>query len=574
MAKGGGVLFVTGPLTRGEYVNQDLYRKGEGLFPVPLGERRPLRRDELDDTPDVHSEEHPVFQNIGRPESDLADLRAEYFAVAAGWKPKTGPSVRRDHATPQPRSAPGGEELQARAGSWPSFPRLPRARSSGTTGAWPLPSWPSCSIACPTSRTALDRAARCWWANRKPWRSAFLPSSRKSFFRSGGRCLGGHDQRGKRRSERTACSGARRRCPGRRGRTESLFGHEPANAVYAKTALAGFYKAELRQASLKTGPAIDDKGQKGPEKALPAKPAGNTEVHNFAVNVDAGEGDLRGLTGADLASRLAPVKYVFESAATYQSSVDETEGRNLGDLLLLLLLIVLFLEQLFAWSCGYHVATKMTNPWAPGGPSRAVENAPSAARKEARHDCSLALPAGSGVGDDEIRVWADPVQRRVVDLRRRPLGAACPLDLDLPPRCGRVALVSARGAAAVADLGADRPAARLSPAALAEPAGRTRRQPRADARQHEPEHEPPRSRRARKGPDAIAAGGLRPERYRVPGPPAEDAPRDRGPLQQRLGRGPPRGLAPGGPAGGRRASGRGRRHGRKAPLSLWERGRG
>ena len=34
-----------------------------------------------------------------------------------------------------------------------------------------------------------------------------------------------------------------------------------------------------------------------------------------------------------------------------------------GRLLLLVLLIVLALEQLFAWSCGYHVSSRKTNLW-------------------------------------------------------------------------------------------------------------------------------------------------------------------------------------------------------------------
>ena len=119
--------------------------------------------------------------------------------------------------------------------------------------------------------------------------------------------------------------------------------------TYTKTDTAGFYKALLTQ------------------------PSGKKEVRNFAVNVDAGEGDLRALTGPDLASRLAPLKYEFEYAVKYDRKLDETQGRNLGDWLLLLLVIVLVVEQWFAWLCGYHVSSRMTNPWSPwhaqGGPA-------------------------------------------------------------------------------------------------------------------------------------------------------------------------------------------------------------
>ena len=119
--------------------------------------------------------------------------------------------------------------------------------------------------------------------------------------------------------------------------------------TYTKTETAGFYKALLTQ------------------------PSHKTETRNFAVNVDPGEGDLHGLTGPDLASRLAPLKYEFEYAAKYDRKLDESQGRNLGDLLLLLLLIVLIVEQWFAWSCSYHISSRMTNPWSlrgrKGGPA-------------------------------------------------------------------------------------------------------------------------------------------------------------------------------------------------------------
>jgi hypothetical protein len=118
-------------------------------------------------------------------------------------------------------------------------------------------------------------------------------------------------------------------------------GAERRSVTYTKTETAGLYKALLTQ------------------------PSHKTEDRYFAVNVDPNEGDLRALTGPDLASRLAPLKYEFDLAANFKSKLDETEGRNLGDLFLLILLIVLIVEQLFAWSCSYHVATHTTNPWSP-----------------------------------------------------------------------------------------------------------------------------------------------------------------------------------------------------------------
>ena len=61
--------------------------------------------------------------------------------------------------------------------------------------------------------------------------------------------------------------------------------------TYGKTETAGFYQARL------------------------ARPSNKTEVRNFAVNVDAAEGDLLALAGPDLAPRLAPLKYDFAYAS-------------------------------------------------------------------------------------------------------------------------------------------------------------------------------------------------------------------------------------------------------------------
>ena len=153
-------------------------------------------------------------------------------------------------------------------------------------------------------------------------RSAFRAGG--PFFRSRGRRLGGHDQR------RALGSGKDRR-----------------TVTYTKTETAGFYKALLTQPSRQDGRSAISPSTSIRGKAI----CGRSPV-------------------ADLASRLAPLKYEFEYAAKYNRKFDETQGRNLGDSLLLLLLIVLIVEQWFAWSCSYHISSHMTNPWNPGASSK------------------------------------------------------------------------------------------------------------------------------------------------------------------------------------------------------------
>ena len=89
--------------------------------------------------------------------------------------------------------------------------------------------------------------------------------------------------------------------------------------------------------------------------------AGKPEVRHFAVNVDAAEGDLKALFGADLAARLLPeVKYQFEPAARFESNMGEPGGRNLSEFLLYLLIVLLIGEQLLAWAISYHPVSRMT----------------------------------------------------------------------------------------------------------------------------------------------------------------------------------------------------------------------
>ncbi len=128
-------------------------------------------------------------------------------------------------------------------------------------------------------------------------------------------------------------------------------------AAFGKTSMAGFYTAKLTTRTNKT------------------------ENRVFAVNVDPAEGDLKALSGADLNARLAPeLKYKFDYASSFETRPDEAQGRNLGDFLLYVLLAVLFVEQLLAWSCGYHVSASTNAGARSTGFSRNRRESPPAGR--------------------------------------------------------------------------------------------------------------------------------------------------------------------------------------------------
>ncbi|MGO9109244.1 MAG: BatA domain-containing protein [Thermoguttaceae bacterium] len=324
VAEGGGVLFVTGPLTRGDHVTRDWYRNGKGLFPVPLAGPEPLLVDPLDNTPDVHSEDHYVFHNMDHRVENISKIFVQqYFATPAGWKPKSDPSLReimrlRNGAPLLVEKNFGRGRvlafLSTTSDKWNNW-----LRGSPSFVAFVFNIVPYLSHRFGAGEALLVGEPKAVTFNAPPFEPAVHFSG-----------PAGDDSAATINAE---ASGSERR-----------------TVTYTKTETAGFYKALFTQ------------------------PSHKTEARYFAVNVDPAEGDLRALTGPDLASRLAPLKYEFEYASSYKSKLDETQGRNLGDLFLLILLIVLIVEQMFAWSCSYHVSSRMTDPWSPGSQSRQVEN--------------------------------------------------------------------------------------------------------------------------------------------------------------------------------------------------------
>jgi hypothetical protein len=81
---------------------------------------------------------------------------------------------------------------------------------------------------------------------------------------------------------------------------------------------------------------------------------GTAETRRYALNVDPAEGDLSALDAEQLAVRLEGVRYKYEQAAAFQSTVGEATGYNLSEALLYGLVLLLVIEQLVAWSAGYH----------------------------------------------------------------------------------------------------------------------------------------------------------------------------------------------------------------------------
>ena len=161
---------------------------------------------------------------------------------------------------------------------------------------------------------------------------------------------------------------------------------------------------------LATLPATDRSGFY--EARLTNKSTGKTESRRYAVNVDAAEGDLRALFGPELAARLQPeVKYQFDQAETFELTLGQQAGYNLGEALLYLLVAVLIGEQLLAWSASYH----------PPGAVRetAVARELATPRRRAHDLRLLAARWPKATLAQQVRVWPHPDQRRLDPAHRR-----------------------------------------------------------------------------------------------------------------------------------------------------------
>ncbi len=88
---GGGVAFFLGNNTQARWLNENLYRDGEGLFPVPIASKVELLADPTDRSPDmIPSPDHPVFRVFSiSKNSFLNQVKVwEYWALQRGFQAK------------------------------------------------------------------------------------------------------------------------------------------------------------------------------------------------------------------------------------------------------------------------------------------------------------------------------------------------------------------------------------------------------------------------------------------------------------------------------------------------------
>ncbi len=307
---GGGVAFFLGPRSDSRFINESLYRLGEGLFPLPLSGERELPVDRLEKAPDIEADaSHFVFRVFAETRNSfLNSVSVErYFACKEGWRPPPGSTTR----------------VLARLRNGAPLV-VERSFGKGRVVAM------------------LSTAAPLWnnWARNPSFVVAMLDLQAHLAGRASS-----SPQRSVGQPLEIKFSAADYQ-PQVRFITPDA--DAPPTAVDAVRAADGQWLASLGQTD-----------RSGFYEAQLARTDGKREIRRAAINVDAAEGDLRALFGPELAARLQPeVKCQFDQAETFDLAFDQRGGYNLGDAVLYLLIALLIGEQLLAYSAGYHPAAR------------------------------------------------------------------------------------------------------------------------------------------------------------------------------------------------------------------------
>ena len=109
--------FFLGPKTDANFINQAMYRDGQGLFPVPLAGPSKLPEKFLEKTPDISADtKHFLFRPFAGKTNNILDqvVVEDYFKARSDWKPKAGVRCR---ACPPSQRRPARGRAQLREGA-------------------------------------------------------------------------------------------------------------------------------------------------------------------------------------------------------------------------------------------------------------------------------------------------------------------------------------------------------------------------------------------------------------------------------------------------------------------------
>jgi Aerotolerance regulator N-terminal len=309
---GGGLAIFPGELSRADFINKYLYRDGEGLFPLPLVGATELLVDRAEQVPDLEVNDHPIFSVFaGQRNSFIGTVMVErYFAAQKNWKPAE------DSSTEVIARLRNGAPLavEGRLGEGRVIAFLTKAGPGETPqGAWN--NWGRNNPSYVVAMLELE---------------AYLAEGRH---RSAPHLVGFPLTTSKPRAQYDPS--VRFVLPRQQGggtlSVDAVAEGNELNAVLNDTGVAGVYEAQWAQHN-----------------------AGELVTTQFALNVDPREGDLHRLDATQLAERLRGIKYLYQQAQDVIYDGERLAGPNLGRFFMWLLVIVLLVEQVLAYSASYH----------------------------------------------------------------------------------------------------------------------------------------------------------------------------------------------------------------------------
>jgi hypothetical protein len=288
-----------------------LYRNGQGLFPVPLKLPTQLLDRQDEDAPDVEVSDHALFQVLaGRRNGFLPLVLVDYYyAVDDGWTP-TGDGKTQIIARLR-NNEPLVIEKQFGEG------RVVAQLTKLSSGDTPLGRWSNWSLnpAFPVLANELV---------------SYLASGRQQ------------DAVHQVGDDLTVAVDARKYEPTVRFRLPGT-GPSRAEVPVEATTNAGELRARL-----------NDVEQSGVYAAQLEPREGNAESRQFAVNVPTGEGDLAITHRDELSRQLAGVDFELHDAADMTLDSHTLAGFQMGDALLVAVIVMLLAEQLLAYLASFH----------------------------------------------------------------------------------------------------------------------------------------------------------------------------------------------------------------------------
>ncbi|MFH1920933.1 MAG: BatA domain-containing protein [Planctomycetota bacterium] len=351
---GGGVGIFLGEQCRAGFINEKLYREGNGLFPAPLAGQTELLVDRLEKAPDLEVVgDHPIFRIFaGKRNSFLATvIVSRYFSVPEGWEP--GPDSTTRVIARLRNGAPLAVERNFGDGRVVAF--LTTAAPTWNNWARNNPSFVVAMLemqAFLASRPSEDVSNLVG----SPVEIEFDPSRYDAAVR---------------------------------------FSTPEEHAV----PMAAIDAVATPEGALCVSLPVTDRS--GVYEATLTRKDGTQEVRRYALNVEAEEGDLETLGGRELAERLKGIEYAYEPAAEFEYAAEELAGYNMSEPLLYLLVLLLIGEQILAWSAGYHPPAGHRREAVVGGVGRASQRWLS-----------------RGTGETPVAPRDTPVARRAQPLRK------------------------------------------------------------------------------------------------------------------------------------------------------------